>query len=285
MARGRMLSKSLSTSAKRARLHEVVPDLAEFCQALYPLLVSHSDDHGRQAGDAFTVKHVIDPSSRRQLSEFDRALQALHDVDLIRWYAAGGRQVIQVQDFKPHQPGLTKPTPSKFPEFSGNSAEIPPELNRTELNRTERKKDVSAEPRRDSTPALTFPTVGHGSGGWGLDPAMVAEWQRLYPHLDVLRECRKALAWILANPGRRKTASGMPRFLVNWFNRETNNGHGSGTTHHSPGDRPITADERKRAEALRKAHGGCPHEQRCANSGQCIRWIVEHFREQEQVSA
>ena len=51
MARGRMLSKSLSTSTKRARLHRVLGppcptcggSLAEFAQALYPLLVAHAD--------------------------------------------------------------------------------------------------------------------------------------------------------------------------------------------------------------------------------------------------
>ena len=77
-----MISKTLSTSQRRAALHQVVPDLAEFCQQLYPLLVSHADDFGRLPGDAFTVKHAIDPTSPRGLDEFERALAMLDQVGM-----------------------------------------------------------------------------------------------------------------------------------------------------------------------------------------------------------
>jgi len=71
----------------------------------------------------------------------------------------------------------------------------------------------------DDTPTtLRFPTVGL-QRSWGLTDAQVAAWQGLFPHLDVLGECRAALAWLLANPSRHKTARGMPAFLVAWFGR------------------------------------------------------------------
>src|SRR5262245_34894028 len=103
MPRGRMISRSLSTSQKRAALHGVVPRLAEFAQALYPLLVVHADDFGRLQGDLFTVKNVVDPSSPRKLSEFETALQALAQVELIAWYEVEGRKFIQVNNFEQHQ--------------------------------------------------------------------------------------------------------------------------------------------------------------------------------------
>jgi hypothetical protein len=56
-------------------------------------------------------------------------------------------------------------------------------------------------------------------GWWVLTPAQVARWQTLYPRVDVDGECRKALAWLEANPSRQKTARGMPRFLVGWLAR------------------------------------------------------------------
>lgn len=40
-----------------------------------------------------------------------------------------------------------------------------------------------------------------------------------YPGLDVLGLTRRALAWAVANPARRKTAVGMPKFLDNWMSR------------------------------------------------------------------
>jgi hypothetical protein len=140
-----MLSKSLSTSERRARLHDVLgpacPEcggsLAEFAQALYPLLVAHADDFGREAGDLFTVKHAVDPSTPRTTHDLRRALQALADVQLIRWYVVEGRNVIEIVAFEEHQTGLHKRTRSKFPEDPGTSEKFPP--NRTELKGTEQK--------------------------------------------------------------------------------------------------------------------------------------------------
>jgi len=40
-----------------------------------------------------------------------------------------------------------------------------------------------------------------------------------YPGLDVLGLTRRALAWAVANPTKRKTAQGMPKFLDNWMSR------------------------------------------------------------------
>lgn len=135
-----MISKSLSTSEKYALLHRVAGKLAEFCQAMYPLLVSHSDDFGRQAGDPFTVKHAVVPTSPRKIDEVSKALAALHQVGLILWYEVDGRKCIQIVEFEKHQQGLHKRTGSEFPEPSGNFREIPSEQKGTEGKRTEENR-------------------------------------------------------------------------------------------------------------------------------------------------
>lgn len=100
-----MISKSLSTSERRAALHREAGKLAEFCQSLYPLLVAHADDWGCQQGDVFTVKHLVDPTSPRRLEDFERGLVALHNVGLITWYQSGGdgRWVIYIRGWFDHQ--------------------------------------------------------------------------------------------------------------------------------------------------------------------------------------
>lgn len=75
-------------------------------------------------------------------------------------------------------------------------------------------------------PVLTFPTSGKPDS-WDLAAAQVEEWQRLYDGLDVRAECKKALAWVKSTAGHKKTAGGMPRFLVNWLSRATNSGRGT----------------------------------------------------------
>lgn len=252
-----MLSKALSTSRKRAALHATVPDLAEFCQQLYPLLLAHADDFGRLSGDAFTVKHAVDPTSPRPLSDFGRALQAIHNVRLIAWYPIDDPKFVQIINFEAHQVGLHKRTASKFPEPPEKFPEIPPELKGTEQKRTK----ASPEPHGDSgqttaSPTfLEFPTVGSGGLVWALSEAQVADWMRLFPGLDVRQEARKALAWVIANPGRRKTAGGMPRFLVIWLTKS--NDRGGSRVETVP---PATPDDRQmqRNSARYKGNNGTP---------------------------
>lgn len=129
MARGRMISKSLGTSRKFHELHGS-GKLAEFTQVLYVLLVAHSDDFGRQPGDAFTVKHAVFPTSPRSETEFETALKALNQVGLVRRYEV--KEVdhetavtyLQIVDFEQHQVGLHKRSESHFPEFPGKSGKI-----------------------------------------------------------------------------------------------------------------------------------------------------------------
>lgn len=137
-----MISKSLSTSEKFAGLVSSAPGLAEFCHALYPLIVTHTDDFGRLQGDPFTVKHQCYPASARSLDEFAAGLQAMHDIELLIWYPVGGKRYIQIVQFERHQQGLHKRTRSGFPRVpgsSGNDEEIPGQLKGRELKRTKGK--------------------------------------------------------------------------------------------------------------------------------------------------
>jgi hypothetical protein len=174
-----MISKSLSTSERYLRLPKVAGDLADFCQALYPLLVAHSDDFGRLPGEVQTVKLTVVPGSDRTHAQLEQALQALHDVNLIVRYdvaSPASRKAIQIVDFDEHQPGLlSKRTKSKFPAppespassattygNSGKSPEVPAQLNLTELNLTkpnlEQKIKAAAPPQTQPAP----PKSAHG---------------------------------------------------------------------------------------------------------------------------
>lgn len=108
MARGRMISKSLSTSERWSALHAEAGKLAEFCQVLFTLLVTHADDHGRLEGSAFTIKHMVVPTSPRREAEVATALGILDRIGLIQWYEANGgsnppARYIQISKFGDHQ--------------------------------------------------------------------------------------------------------------------------------------------------------------------------------------
>lgn len=149
MARGRLISKSLGSSRKFHALLGAGGKLGEFCQVLFPLIVANTDDFGRMAADAFTVKNVVLPSSRRPERDFEQALDVLASVDLIDRYVVDGRIYLQVNGFEEHQVNLHKRTASKIPESPGNSANYRPNL--TEFKRTESKgiQENPTEPRTE----------------------------------------------------------------------------------------------------------------------------------------
>lgn len=181
-----MLSNSLSTSGKIARLYSVCPKLAEFCRCLFPLMVAHADDWGRLQGDEQTVKLKVDPISPRKLPDFVAALHVMHEVGLITWYVVGDRKVIEIVKFGEHQDlkghtcdpkrqsklpacpgpealiGRNRRTDARGPsgEFGGLSKEKGTELNGTEGNRTQGGESgggglvqiANAEPSLATTP-------------------------------------------------------------------------------------------------------------------------------------
>jgi hypothetical protein len=90
---------------------------------------------------------------------------------------------------------------------------------------------------------LTFPCcAGKRSKEqtWDLPQDYVSELSESFAGVDVLTECRKALAWVRANPAKRKTAGGMREFLFRWMSREQNSGRsrgGNGARHTAGGSK------------------------------------------------
>jgi uncharacterized protein YdaU (DUF1376 family) len=109
------------------------------------------------------------------------------------------------------------------------------------------EEQKSAEPPSDSTPTLmTFTTQGQVKT-WDLTRARLDGWAQDFPHLDLLAECRKARAWMDAKPERKKTARGMPAFLVGWFTRAVDRGSSAQSA-------PVSGSSRTagNAEALQR---------------------------------
>jgi hypothetical protein len=116
----------------------------------------------------------------------------------------------------------------------------------SELNRSEPPRRLS-EPQ----PLLSYPIVGGVDPTWPLTDTAIDKWAELFPTVDVLGECRAALAWIEAHPTKRKTARGMAGFLVRWLTRATDEtrAHASGVNGGRARKEPAT--------------WACPHDPPC----------------------
>lgn len=62
----------------------------------------------------------------------------------------------------------------------------------------------------------------------------VESWKELYPAVDILQELRKMKGWADANPSKRKTKSGIKRFINAWLAKEQDRYHGPADSGQQP---------------------------------------------------
>ena len=68
-------------------------------------------------------------------------------------------------------------------------------------------------------PILSFPT-NKKDEVYNIYQTDIDDWSDIYPNVNVLQELKKMKGWLDANPKRRKTKSGLPRFINAWLSKE-----------------------------------------------------------------
>lgn len=73
-------------------------------------------------------------------------------------------------------------------------------------------------------PVITL--VLNDKSEYGITQNDIDEYLVLYPAVDVMQELRNMKGWCMSNPTRRKTKSGIKRFITNWLSKSQNRGGG-----------------------------------------------------------
>ncbi len=84
-----------------------------------------------------------------------------------------------------------------------------------------KKKHLSARPKADASPVIFELPLRDGTTH-EIHESQVPKWRKAYPDVDIIPTLREQLAWLEANPGRRKTKKGIVRFINGWFLKEQN---------------------------------------------------------------
>ena len=99
--------------------------------------------------------------------------------------------------------------------------------------KTKTSKDADASCAERPTVASTPPsgsgfvmTLNDGTG-YDVPRGDIETYKRLYPAVDVESELRAMIGWCMSNPTKRKTRSGIARFINAWLKKEQDKG-GSG---------------------------------------------------------
>lgn len=105
--------------------------------------------------------------------------------------------------------------------------------------RPDARTRTRAEPKDGSTQEPVFITLPLNDGSD--HPVTMKELERyteLYPAVDVKQDLRNMAGWLESNPAKRKTRSGIRRFITNWLARTQNAG---GTKGVGSVNRPFNA--------------------------------------------
>jgi hypothetical protein len=74
----------------------------------------------------------------------------------------------------------------------------------------------------DCTNFISFPL--NDKTEFPITEKMIEEWAELYPAVDIKQDLRKMKGWLDSNPNKRKTKSGIKRFITGWLARTQDNG-------------------------------------------------------------
>jgi hypothetical protein len=143
-------------------------------------------------------------------------------------YEVKGCKYIQILNFKKHQnPHIheqksTIPAPEKH-HASPASSLIP--------------DSPILIPEECTEPAAPVPFITftlNDKTEFPIFETQIAEWETLFPRVDVRQELREMRAWGLANPTKRKTSRGVLKFVTSWLSREQDRGGTNGQANHAP---------------------------------------------------
>jgi hypothetical protein len=218
------------------------------------LIVINTDDFGRMHGDAFTIKNVVLPTSRRPERDFDRALNVLAQVGLIARYEVDGDIYLQVNQFETHQPNLTRRTKSRFPEVPADGMNFMSNL--TEQNLIEQNREPRTPVRRRDETARLFAQFWEQYPKKKAKEAAQRAWEKRRPNDELLAVILRALEHQKASPDWQKESGRYIPFPATWLNEA----------------RWTDQEEVETTPIKAKSHFVewlCPHTPRCGNRTTC----------------
>ena len=227
----RVIKDSIRTSKK-------INALTDFQFRLWLYLITYVDDYGRGMADPELLKGFVFPRRKRVTeSDIEKGLADLAGMGCIHLYQVDGDSYFCFPNWGEHQRIQNKR--AKYPEpptiENGNlpySAEDDDNLPSVTVSHGEpllESKPIQSESETesdilsracapDTPPVICLPLTGKQE--YPVLQSQVDGWKELYPAVDILQELRKMKGWLEANPSRRKTKTGILRFVTGWLSKE-----------------------------------------------------------------
>ena len=235
--------------------------LDPFTRLLAIAVLNMADDEGYFEADVALIRGDVFPFEEDSMS-IHGALMELSMISYVELRESSCKGLLgYICSFKKHQV-ISRPSQSKLkaifnesPMFIAENSDsrsphgVLMESSVLEQGTGNREKEMdqgdSSELLQASEPVdstLVFELVGKDSGPWSPTLSLIDQFEKWYPSMDVDSELRKAAAWHATNPTKRKTKSGITKFLNAWLTKANDRGGINGTNNQPP--KQLTLSER-----------------------------------------
>jgi len=211
--------------------------LAE-CHPLARILFSGlwccADREGRLEDRPKRIKAEILPYDN---CDCEKLLTELQKFDFIQRYEIEKNKYIQIVNFAKHQnphcresestiPAPTKAMPSPEKAMPSPADSLIPDslIPDSPSTSSEPEKNASEPMLKNDDVFIEIPLVGKKDETHPVTKNDIAEYEQLYPAVDVRQELRNMKGWCDANPTRRKTKRGVRSFINTWLSKAQDRG-------------------------------------------------------------
>ena len=235
----RMLKESI-------RMSEQIEQLDWFEEVMFYRLIVTVDDYGIYSANPVVLSRTLFPMKEDVTSGMIKdALMKYVELGLIDVYVVENKGVfLKLATWESHQRLHESkhkfPVPDDgqiingdiicgdFPKFSASSGNVQKKSEKNRLkpsrNQVEENSSYCSEVSENpSEPPVIFIPLNDGTE-FGVMNEDVEKYHKLYPAVDVMQELRSMVGWCDANPTRKKTKSGVKKFINSWLSKAQNNG-------------------------------------------------------------
>lgn len=219
----RILKESICTN-------DQIDELSLFEEVFFYRLIVNADDYGRYDGRIPVLKARLFPLRGDKIkdSDIEKALVALVQTGLLERYRVKGRPYIRLTGWERNQQIRAKKSKHPSPE-DADPEEMPTnEIIGNHLPSNDGKCGEEPTPdikpsQAQAEPAVIDLPLNDGTLH-SVTESDIRKYMELYPAVDVMQELRSMLGWLDSNPAKRKTRSGVRRFINSWLSREQDRG-------------------------------------------------------------
>jgi len=104
-------------------------------------------------------------------------------------------------------------------DVTQSNDDVTPRLDKSREEEIREEQKTSASDDSDLLGAEVVSLICKDKTEYRVEPEYLQEIIKLHPRVNVLTELKAMRAWLLSNPGKRKTRAGMKRFINSWLNR------------------------------------------------------------------